>query len=238
MSTKTDSLQAPRDDALNRQVDAAVDILRGGGVVCIPTDTLYGLAAAALDERAVERLFEIKGRPRTQPLPLLLADAGDMARFASEVPDIAWRLAEQFFPGALTLVLPKAAGVSGVVSGGRQTVALRVPDHWVPRAIARGLGAPITGTSANRTGESGPTTAEMVRTALGDEVDLIVDGGPSPVGVASTVLDLSGDTPVITRQGAVHQREIEEVCGCRVAVRPSKADQATSAPMTSDRPQR
>lgn len=218
-----------RDEVLTRQVDIALGILRDGGVVCIPTDTLYGLAAMAMNNGAVERLFKIKRRPLNQPLPLLLADATDMSRFASSVPDIARQLSQRFFPGALTLVLPKANGVSALVSGGLQTVAMRVPDHWIPRAIAKGLGSPITGTSANLNGKAGLTNAEMVRAEIGRDVDLVVDGGPSSAGVASTVLDVSRDPPIIIRQGAVSQRQIEEACGRKVVIRISEKEQPTDS---------
>lgn len=218
-----------RDEVLSRQVTTALDVLRDGGVVCIPTDTLYGLAAMAMNDGAVERLFKIKRRPLNQPLPLLLADATDMSRFASNVSDIAQHLSQRFFPGALTLVLPKANSVSALVSGGLQTVAMRVPNHWVPRAIARGLGSPITGTSANLSGQTGLTNAEMVRAKIGHDVDLVVDGGPSSAGVASTVLDVSRDPPVIVRQGAVSRRQIEEACGRKVVIRISGKEQPTAS---------
>ena len=204
------------DKALQDQVDAAVRILKSGGVVAIPTDTLYGLAANALNEKAVERVFNIKGRSKGMALPLLLTDANDIVKWADDVPDIAWPLVRRFWPGALTLVLKKASIISDVVSGGMDTIALRVPAHHVPRAIARGLGAPITGTSANRSGSPGLTTAEAVRREFGSEVDLIIDAGDASKGLASTVLDLSGKQPRILREGAVSLREIEELCGERI----------------------
>ena len=142
--------------ALENDVRPAVDILKSGGVVAIPTDTLYGLAACALDRTAVERVFRLKGRSQGVPLPLLLAEPEDIFRYAVDIPEAARALMERFWPGPLTLVFKKAASISDVVSGGHDTVALRVPDHVVPRAIVRGLGAPITGTSANRTGGPGP----------------------------------------------------------------------------------
>ena len=203
---------------LLKEVDTAVRVLRDGGVVSVPTDTLYGLAASALNEQAVERLFRIKGRRRSTPLPLLLADSAEIEVYAVDIPTAAWRLAESFFPGPLTLVLPGAGNLPDVVSGGLETIALRVPDHWVPRAIIRKLGVPITGTSANRTGMPGLTTAGAVRQLLGSDIDYVVDGGQCAGGVASTVLDVSGASPRILRQGAVSRRELEEVCGESVAV--------------------
>lgn len=214
----TPSANPPPDDRRGSQVDAAVRVLADGGVISVPTDTLYGLAVSAFDEAAVERLFRIKGRAARAPLPLLLADAADIPTYAVDVPDIAWRLAESFYPGPLTLVLRKRDAVPDVVTGGAPTVGVRVPDHWAPRAVVRGLGAAITGTSANRTGEPGLTTAEAVRHELGGEIDYVLDGGECPVGVPSTVLDISGPSPVVVREGAVPRREIEEVCGQSVAV--------------------
>ena len=184
--------------------------------MAVPTDTLYGLAASALHDGAVRRLFLIKERPESMALPLLLADAADIAEYTVEVPDLAWRLAETFFPGPLTLVLLKNSRVPDAVTGGLPTVAVRVPDHWVPRTIARELGMAITGTSANRSGGPGPATAEEVRRQLGDEVDVIVDAGKCWGGVASTVLDVSRLPPRIIRHGAVSREQIEEVCGHQV----------------------
>ncbi len=202
----------PSSEMLQEQVRAAVRVLRSGGVVAIPTDTLYGLAACALDEQAVRRIFRLKGRPEGMALPLLVADAGDLDRYAMDVPEIARALAERFWPGALTLVLRKASIIPDVVTGGKPTVGLRVPDHWVPRAIVRELGAPITGTSANLSGMPGLTTAQAVREQLGGQVDLVVDGGEAPGGVPSTVLDVTASPPRVLRQGAVPAAEIAAVC--------------------------
>ena len=201
----------PRDDPPS-DIDAAVRILKNGGVVAVPTDTLYGLAANPFDEAAVERIFRLKGRSKSVALPLLLADPGDVSKYASAVPDLASTMMKHFWPGTLTIVLEKSETVPGFVSGGANTVALRVPDHPVPRAIARVLGVPITGTSANRSGESAFTTSEAVRREFGDELDLILCGGKTPPGLASTVLDLSGDSPSILRQGDIPRREIEKLC--------------------------
>ena len=201
------------------QVGAAVSILRSGGVVCVPTDTLYGLAAPVLNERVVERVYSIKGRPLDMPLPVLLADPADVSRYATDVPDVAWSLLKRFSPGPLTLVLRKHDIIPDVVTGGSDTVAVRVPDHWVPRAIVRELDAPITGTSANRSGMPGLTTAQEVREHLGNDIEMVIDGGRCSKGVASTVLDLTGPSPLILREGAVSRREIEEVCGERLAGR-------------------
>ena len=203
-------------EALHDQVDAAVRILRGGGVVAIPTDTLYGLAACAPDEAAIERVFHLKGRSKGMALPLLLADAHDISIWAGDIPRVAWDLARHFWPGALTLVLKRGDDLPDAVCGGMDTVGLRVPDNQVPRSIARALGAPITGTSANRSGGPGLTTAKAVRAEFGDEIDMVVDGGETPEGSPSTVLDLSKGPPRILRPGSVSPRDIEAVCGLTV----------------------
>ncbi len=203
---------------LDDEILRASQILASGGVVAVPTDTMYGLAADAFNDAAVERVFRLKGRPAGAPLPLLLGATEGMSEFAADVPHHAWRLAELFWPGPLTLVLRKAERVPAVVSGGGDTVALRVPDHDVPMRIASALRGPITGTSANRSGRRGAITAGEVRRVFGDELDLIVVSTVPPNGLASTVLDLSEQVPRIVRPGAVTPREIETAIGCGVAV--------------------
>ena len=198
--------------AMKNDIESAVKILRNGGVLAVPTDTLYGLAASAINVDAVERIFEIKNRPRDMAMPLLLAGPDDLSQCAVDVPEYAWGLIDRFWPGALTLVLNRSHIVPDIVTAGRETVALRVPDHPVPRAIARELGGPITGTSANRNGKSGIAIAEDVRRELGDEVDLVVETDTPLVGVASTVLDLTSGMPTIVRAGAVDIESIRAVC--------------------------
>lgn len=186
--------------------------------MAIPTDTLYGLAACAFDETAVAKVFELKGRPAGMALPLLLADAEDAYRCAVDLPPAFERLAARFWPGALTLIARKSDAVPYAVTAGMDTVGLRVPDHPLARSVARMLGAPITGTSANRSGMPGLTTAQAVREEFGDAIGFVLDGGDAPGGVASTVLDLSGNTPRILRQGAIGRDAIEAACGMRVQV--------------------
>lgn len=206
----------PRGEALLDQIETAVQTLKDHGVVAIPTDTLYGLAVRASDEEAVRRIFRLKGRSKGAALPLLLADTDDVTRCAVDVPESVWALAERFWPGPLTLVLRRSAAISETVAGGRDTIALRVPDHPVPRAITRRLGEPVTGTSANRSGGQEITTAEGVRQEFGTRVDMVLDDVQPPRGQASTVLDMSTGIPRILRCGAVSRREIEEACGERV----------------------
>ena len=198
---------------MQSQIAAAVDTLKRGGVVGIPTDTLYGLAACVFDLDAVQRVFELKGRPANMPIPVLLTDTSDLESCVKETPDAAFDLADRFWPGPLTLVLKKLAAIPDIISAGGDTVAVRVPNHPVPRQLVKGLGAPITGTSANRSGQPGLTGATAVREVFGEELELVIDAGEITGGVASTVLDLSGGVPVLLRQGAVSSEEIEAILG-------------------------
>ena len=195
------------------QADEAVRILRGGGVAAIPTDTVYGLAAAYDDEKAVDRVFRIKSRPSGLAVPLLLDDGRSVVRYVPDVPESFWALAKTFWPGPLTIVLPKSHLVSDKLTAGRDTVGLRVPDHWLPRYISKSLGKAITGTSANLSGSPSLTTAQAVEEQLGDAVDLVIDGGESNGTTASTVVDLSGDTPTILREGSITLDDIETAIG-------------------------
>lgn len=181
----------------------AVRCLLKGGLVAVPTDTLYGLAAAASSDRAVTRLFEVKGRPLDRPLPVLTGSADDAELIAANISPVARRLMEAFWPGGLTLVLRRHPRFRSLALAGGETVAVRVPDHPVALELLRRLGQPITGTSANLSGLPGPRTAEDVRRQLGDRVDLIVDGGPCPGGIESTVVDCTVDPPRVLREGAV-----------------------------------
>ena len=204
------------DPVLSSQVDVAVGHLKRGGVVAIPTDTLYGLAASAVDPEAVARVFEIKGRPAGMAMPVLLADAEDIELYASDISEVARELARRFWPGPLSMVLRRSAALPDAATAGGDTVALRVPDHPVPRAIARRLGAPITGTSANPRGQPPATTAAAVQEQLGDAVNLVVDAGESPIGEGSTVLDTTGPTLIILRAGAVSIADISDATGMPV----------------------
>ena len=197
------------------QEKTAVEVLRGGGVVAFPTDTVYGLGASAKLELALKRIYQIKRRSLNLALPLLLADVSDIEKVAAFVPRIGWQLANCFLPGGLTLVLPKATWVSPLVTAGGDTVAVRVPNHPIPRALARGLGVPIVGTSANITGQPSPLTVAEVRRQLGNKVDFIVEG-ECPGGVESTVVDVTRDPPVLLREGAISQQEIEAACGFKL----------------------
>jgi len=198
---------------IERQTKQAVEILKKGGIVAYPTDTVYGLGADPLNKRAVDRIYRVKKRPYNQPLPLLLADKSDLSKVAGVLPDIVWKLAGRFWPGGLTLVLKKSSWVPGFVTAGGDSIAVRVPNHDVPIALAQGLGSPIIGTSANISGKPSPITANEAREQLGKEVDLIIDGGRCPGGIDSTVLDVSGQVPVLIREGAIPGAEIAKLCG-------------------------
>ena len=195
---------------LSEAVETGVEVLKNHGVVAYPTDTLYGLGAAFNDLEAVERVFDIKGRSRNAALPLLVASPSDVEQVAVGLTHQAEKLMEAFWPGPLTLVVPSSQTTPDLVTGGRGTVAVRMPDHPVPQALVRRLGCPITGTSANPTGGSDPATAEDVRRALGDRVDCVIDGGSAPIGQPSTVIDLTGKRPRLIRAGALTVEAIEE----------------------------
>lgn len=193
---------------LSGQVQAAVECLRSGGVVAFPTDTVYGLGVDFLSRQAVLRVLEMKGRPEHLGLPLLLAKVEALEEVAAELSEGAWRLARAFWPGALTLVVRRVPHIPDIITGGRDTVAVRVPGHPVPRALARGLGRPITGTSANRSGQPPARTAEEVRGQLGAWVDLVLTGGPVPGGRESTIVDLTGPEPRLLRAGAIPLEDV------------------------------
>lgn len=196
-------------------MEEAVRLLRQGELVCYPTDTVYGIGAAAADDGAVRRMFAVKGRPLDKPVPLLIADAEGAAQLA-EVTPVARRLMERFWPGALTIVMRKAEGLHSLALAGREKVALRLPDQSLVREIIRALGGPITGTSANRVGEPPPVSAAEAARQMGGMVSLIVDGGTCRSRLESTVIDITEDPLKILREGAVRQGEIEETLGRRV----------------------
>ena len=188
---------------LDAQVRRAVSILKQGGVVVYPTDTVYGLGAAMDQPAAINRIFEIKERPRGMALPLLLSDIHQVALITGSVPPAAMKLARAFFPGALTIILPKSAAVPDAITAGARTVAFRVPAHPVALALIKGVGMPVVGTSANRSGQPSALTASEAAAQIGGKVDMIIDGGRSPGGTESTIIDLAGEKPVIRRQGAI-----------------------------------
>lgn len=197
---------------LLKQVAEGVSVLKRGGIVAYPTDTVYGLGASAFIREAVLRIFQIKRRLRDMALPLLLSDVSQIDGVAVSVSPMARFLAREFLPGALTLVLYKSSIVPDVVTGGSPKVGLRVPKHPIPLALISGLGTPITGTSANLSGRPSPLTAGEVASQIGSAVDLIIDGGPASGGIESTVLDLTAEKPVILREGAISREKLEQKC--------------------------
>ena len=200
---------------MERKIHQAVEILKNGGIIAFPTDTVYGLGASASSHGAILRIYEAKRRPRRLALPLLLADVSQIPSVARDMPEIAWLLAKHFLPGGLTLVLYKSPSVSSLITGGSEKIAVRVPAHPIPIALLEGLDAPITGTSANLTGRPSPLTTQEVHNQLGDRVDLIIDG-ECPGGVDSTVIDITTDPIRILREGAISSEEISRVCEATV----------------------
>jgi L-threonylcarbamoyladenylate synthase len=208
----------PADD---ESIARAAELLRDGGVVAFPTETVYGLGADALNETALARVFRIKERPLDHPMIVHLARAGALADWARDVSAAASALAEAFWPGPLTLIVPRAPEVPDAVTGGQDTVGLRVPEHPVAQALLEAFGrmSPerrllgLAAPSANKFGRVSPTTAAHVRADLGDEVDLVLDGGAAEVGIESTIVDVSGGEPAILRPGAISAEAIERVLG-------------------------
>lgn len=199
-------------------VQRAAACLRGGGVVILPTETVYGLAANALDPAAVNHVFAIKGRPSDHPLIVHIAEASQIEGLALAVPSSAWVLAEKFWPGPLTLILQKAAQVPSETTGGLSTVAVRVPAHPVALAVLHEAGIPLAAPSANRFTRLSPTSAEDLDPEVTRQVDLVLDGGPCDVGIESTVLDLTSGTPVILRPGHISPSQLSAVLGVEVAI--------------------
>ncbi len=191
---------------------SAAELIRHGKLVVFPTETVYGLGANALDADAVSRVFQVKGRPSSSPVIVHVSDQEMIGRVASW-PARAGILAERFWPGPLTLVVPKALAVPDIVTAGLPTVGVRMPSHPVALALIEAAQVPVAAPSANRFTQVSPTTAEHVRQGLGDLVDFILDGGPCQVGIESTVLSLVDEVPVLLRPGGISRQQIEEVIG-------------------------
>ena len=207
-------LSSPAGDPFADEVERAAAILRAGGLVAFPTETVYGLGADALNLQAVARVFEVKGRPRFDPLIVHVAERAWLDDLTTCFPDKAAALADRFWPGPLTLVLPKSGRVPDLVTAGSPAVAVRIPDHPLTLALLRSARLPLAGPSANPFGRLSPTTAEHVRQQLGSAIDMVLDGGPCRVGVESTVLHVDAeDEAWILRPGGVTQEEIEAVIG-------------------------
>ncbi len=200
-------------------VARAVEVLRAGGVVALPTETVYGLAADVENARAIERVYAIKGRPPDHPLIVHAHDVDALGGYVAEIPAALRALAARFWPGPLTAVVARGPRTPRTVTGGQDTVAVRVPDHPLTRAILAAFGGAVAAPSANRFGGVSPTTAAHVRAELGGEVDLIVDGGPARIGVESTIVDLSGTVPAVLRAGAITPSQLGAALGTPVVTR-------------------
>ncbi len=195
----------------------AVAVLRAGGLVAFPTETVYGLGADAAHADAVKKVFAAKGRPRDHPLIVHIASVAQLTQWARDIPSSADVLAKKFWPGPLTLILKRAAGVSDLVTGKQDTVALRVPSHPLAQALLQAFGGGVVGPSANRFGHVSATTAEHVRQEFGNAVDCVLDGGACEVGIESTIVDLSGAKPALLRLGLITAAQIEAVLGTPLA---------------------
>jgi L-threonylcarbamoyladenylate synthase len=204
----------------------AAAVLRAGGVVAFPTETVYGLGADALDERSVRKIFEAKGRPANNPVIVHVADTAEARRLATAWPAVAARLAERFWPGPLTLVLPKADCVPATTTAGGPTVALRVPAHPVARALIEASGRPLAAPSANLSTRVSATRAEHVLAGLAGRIEMVLDGGPTPGGLESTVVDVSTPTPRLLRYGLVDVARLREVLGDEFEVIDRRAGEA------------
>jgi L-threonylcarbamoyladenylate synthase len=197
----------------NPAIAEAASLLRAGGLVAFPTETVYGLGADGLNPEAVARIYAAKGRPVTNPMILHVADVASALPLVAQWSPTAQSLAERYWPGPLTLVLPASEAVPAIVRAGGPTVALRCPAHPVAQALIRALGRPLAAPSANRSQHLSPTLAEHVASSLGEAVDLILDGGPTKAGLESTILDLSGVRPRILRPGPVTPAELAAIIG-------------------------
>ncbi|ARU30777.1 threonylcarbamoyl-AMP synthase [Sulfuriferula sp. AH1] len=192
-------------------IHSAAELLRAGGTVAFPTETVYGLGADAANPLALHRVFEAKGRPADHPLIVHIADASNLSEWAQDIPDAAWRLAAAFWPGPLTLILRRHDQVLNEVTGGQDTVGLRVPDHPVAAALLHAFGGGVAAPSANRFGRVSPTTAQHVRDELGAQVGIVLDGGTCRVGVESTIVSLAHGKAVLLRPGGLSVAAIEDV---------------------------
>jgi len=199
---KTDIISAASSESIPR----ALEILRAGGLVAFPTDTVYGVGSLAFDGKAVESIYKAKERPVEKAIPVLIGDTDDLDRVAIDIPDLARRLASRFWPGALTILVPKKPSLPEAVSA-TPAVGVRVPDHNPARALLRTAG-PMAVTSANVSGQMSPTTAEEVFAQLGGHIELIIDGGKTPGGLPSTLVDCTGREIRVLRHGPITEEEL------------------------------
>lgn len=221
---QTDKIQMNMDT-----IKKAGDILRNGGLVAFPTETVYGLGADALNEQAAKKIYAAKGRPSDNPLIVHVADMEALGRITEEMPEAAKRVVEAFWPGPLTLILKKSREVPPETTGGLETVAVRMPDHEIAREVIRAGGGYIAAPSANTSGRPSPTAAGHVETDLNGKIDMILDGGTVEIGVESTILDMTVTPPMILRPGAVTEEMLEALIG-EVAVDKALMDPDSKRP--------
>lgn len=202
--------------SLPGEVQRAAQVLRDGGLIALPTETVYGLGADADNPAAVARIFAAKQRPADHPLIVHLHAARQISQWARELPHVAWQLAEAFWPGPLTLIVKRSTQASDAVTGGLDTVALRVPDHPLALAVLQAFGGGVAAPSANRHGRVSPTAAAHVHAELGGAVDLVLDGGPCAIGIESTIVDLSTGAPRVLRPGAISAEDLQHATGTPV----------------------
>ena len=207
----------------------AGSIIRQGGLVAFPTETVYGLGADAFNPAAVSRIFAAKGRPSDNPLIVHISSLEELYPLVRTLPDRALKLAQAFWPGPLTIVLPRSPEVPEAVTAGLNTIAVRMPAHPVALALIRAAGTPIAAPSANLSGRPSPTTAQHVRDDLDGRIEAIIDAGPAPVGIESTVVDLSTGTPLLLRPGGITRQRLTEVVG-QVALPPVKSNEPPRSP--------
>ena len=223
---------------MSSEVRRAAQILRAGGLVAFPTETVYGLGADASSEQAVARLYQVKRRPADHPVIVHFASAESAFDWAAEIPDAARALAKKFWPGPLTLILKRSPRANDFVTGGQPSVGLRVPSHPVAQQLLKEFGGALAAPSANRFGQVSPTTAAHVRADLGQEVDLVLEGGPSEVGIESTIVDLSSGAAALLRPGAITRAQIESLVALsdeKTSVRHSGGLERHYAPSTPAR---
>lgn len=195
-----------------KQILEAAALLKKGEIVAFPTETVYGLGAHLFDPKAVEKIYIAKGRPKLKPLTAHVASIEQAESLAFDIPVSFYRLAEQFFPGPLTIILKKAASIPECVSAGSRTIGIRFPDHPVALHLIKSVGAPLVAPSANLSGESAPTTAQEVLAQLEGRIAALIDGGAAPLGISSTIIDLvSFEYPTILRKGKIDLKELEDV---------------------------
>jgi len=201
---------------LENDIRTAVALLRTGETVAFPTETVYGLGADATNPLGIEKIFRIKGRPADHPLIVHIGDVAQLDLWADAISGTVWKLADRFWPGPLTLILPRQKGVLREITGGQNTIGVRVPDHPVAIALLKTFGSGIAAPSANRFGRVSPTTAQHVREELGSSVGMILDGGPCRVGVESTILSLLNGSAVLLRPGGLSVEELEDTLGQQI----------------------